>query len=187
MFHYASQKFVPVVIKDYSTLIGYCEALDFVKMSFKNAFNTMNYDVLKNNLLIYHNAYTALSSFRFNSICFLDINIDEVKLDVVEQKLREHYTEYLDFKKQIPEDEKTIPIWVENTLSIDCPHCGMNHTFIDSEEIPKKDYYCTVCSEILIDYTNKHDFEFSYLGDDKRRLAFQVLEEKILKEISNLI
>lgn len=183
MFHYASQKFIPIVIKDYSTLVGYCEAIDFVRASYRNAFNTNNYDIIKNNTLIYHNSISALSSFRFNSICFLGLNIDETKLDELESYLTEHYKEYLEFKQQIPIDEKTLPIWSENILSIDCPHCGMNHAFNDSEDIPKKDFYCTVCEEILIDYTDKHDYEFSYLGNDKRRLAFQVLEEKVIRSV----
>jgi hypothetical protein len=183
-YHYATKKYVPIVIKDYSTLLGYCEALGFMKNSYRYGFNSNNRNNIKLIVPMYHAAMIALSSFRFNSICFLDIDIDSNSLSDIKDKLTDYYTNLIEFKKQIPDEEKPLPLWVDDFLTFDCPHCGMNHSFKYSEEVPETDYYCEVCGEIMIDYTNKHDHDFVYLGDDRRRLAFKKLEENVIHEIS---
>jgi len=44
---------------------------------------------------------------------------------------------------------------MSNLLNVTCPYCGVPHNFKDVEDIPLKTQHCTMCNNVLIQYTRE--------------------------------
>lgn len=54
----------------------------------------------------------------------------------------------------------------DDILNVDCP-CGLGfYSFKEIENVPDKQFKCSVCGRVIIDYTDHFDSEFEFDGKE---------------------
>lgn len=82
---------------------------------------------------------------------------------------------------QIKENEKEDDVPEETYFDVHCS-CGNYFAFYYPDEIPENGLQCDICGKTLIDFTNHHDLEFEYSGDEERMSVGMVSEKENEKE-----
>lgn len=144
---------VPIVVKNRDYLIGYLKGVllleDILSDSLKMLGLKLNLDIID----------LFLDSSRFNDIIEDDRRESEMSTDEKKKFLINLINEKI-HKLNNPHVENQIHYG--DILNVDCK-CGLGfYSWKKEKDIPKKDFKCSVCGRLLIQYTGHDDFEYIF-------------------------
>lgn len=154
-------QFVPVVIKDRDCLICFIGHMHLIVENIGYLLEDMpeiSKKTAKEILQDVESSCLNLDNTRFNGYAKDGLNLNKIsKKDLIET-----------IKKSMEPEEITRhtgeDILGDSYFYIHCC-CGNFISFEGPEDVPEKNFHCGVCNRVLIDYTEKHDFEFEYSED----------------------
>lgn len=139
---YLRNIYVPIVCKSHDYLTGFIDSLNSLA-------GLLTFDK------------TILDSTRFTDT----LPDDSKRRDKSDEEIKEimsHFRESMNVKENEKEDSEN-----DFYFEVSCK-CGNFYGFRHPSEIPTTNLKCDICERVLIDYTNKHDYEMDYDGDMER-------------------
>jgi len=149
--------YVPIVVKNKDTLVGYLDGVAYTQMISDMIFKSLKIPISINGFDL------NLDSSKFNDVLpdgtrAGDLSDSELK-NIINSKIKDKQ-DFEDSRNTNPENNENI---LDPTfLSIDCTNCGGYYAFKTVDEIPKENFSCGICGRVLIQYTNLDDSEYKY-------------------------
>jgi len=158
--------YIPVVVKSKDYLIGYLHSMNIFGQIMEEALNKAGISIGGSCI------EPSLDSTRFNDVMMdgrrasecSNKEITKMFNDLISQKMTRLTDEH-------PDND----IENEDIFNVDCP-CGLGfYSFKEISDIPDKQFKCSICGRVIIDYTNQFDSEFNF--DEKEIENYENFEE----------
>jgi len=165
-------QWVPICVKDKTWLVGYISGIQMIKSIIENSLeeNGMEIDFCGLDL--------CLDSSRFNDL----MENGKRESECTQNEIKKYYERIIDkkidmIKEHHPDNGKALEDYF---LEVECS-CGLGiFLFKTPKEIPEKQFRCSVCGRVVIDYTNQNDEDFEYDGDASKRV--KIIAEELAKK-----
>jgi len=166
-------QWVPIVVKSKDWLVGYISGIQMIESIISNSLeeNGMEID--------FRGLELCLDSSRFNDI----MEDGKRESECTTKEIKKYYERIIDqkidmIKEQHPDNEQ---VFENYFLEVECS-CGLGiFLFKTSKEVPEKQFRCSICGRVVIDYTEKNDEEFQYEGNASNRV--QLIAEELSKKM----
>jgi len=166
-------QWVPICVKDKTWLCGYISGIQMIESIIAESLeeNGMEID--------FRGLDLCLDSSRFNDIMENGKRESECTPSEIKKYYERIIEEKIDIiKEQHPDNGQVLENYF---LEVECS-CGLGvYLFKTSKEVPEKQFRCSICGKVVIDYTDKNDEEFDYDGDASNR--FKLIAEELSKKI----
>lgn len=160
---------VPIVAKNKDWLIGYISGIQMIESIISSTIeeNGMEID--------FRGLDLCLDSSRFNDIMEDGKRESECTPNEIKNYFNKIINEKIDMIKEKHPDNGNV--FNNCFLEVECS-CGLGiYSFKTSKEVPDKQFKCSICGKVVIDYTDIDDEDFEYDGDAKTRV--QIISEEL--------
>lgn len=147
--------YVPVVVKNKDSLVGYIKGLDYGREVITDVMDSMGIAVTLPRLDV------MLDSNRYNDI----LKNGKHESEMSESDMKEYLLDLLEEISAKLDSGSEQGVFDEDILHIECL-CGLGiYSWNDYNLIPEKTFKCTECGKVLIHYTGINEYELEYEGD----------------------
>ena len=146
---------VPIVCKNRDYLIGYLNGVGMRDFTYTDMLKSINVNLDVDDLDLF------LDSSRFNDL----MQNGKRERDLSKKEKQELFTVLFKAKMELlNRTHEENHIEYDDILSIEC-ECGLGfYAWMDYEDIPHKNFECTECNRMLINYTDVNDYEYEFDG-----------------------
>lgn len=168
------EQWVPIVVKNKDWLVGYVSGIQMIESIISSTIeeNGMEID--------FRGLDLCLDSSRFNDIMENGKRESECTKNEIKNYFKRIINEKVDMIKENHPDNGNV---FDNCfLEVECI-CGLGiYSFKTPKEIPDKQFKCSICGKVVIDYTDTNDEDFEYDGDAQTRVNIISEELKNIEE-----
>lgn len=170
------EQWVPIVTKNKDWLVGYISGIQMIRSLIENSLEENGIEI------DFRGLDFCLDSSRFNDL----MENGKRESECTDKEIKSYYEKIIEKKiDMIREEHPDNGSNSEYFLEVECS-CGLGVYFFKSpKEVPDKQFVCSICGRVVIDYTNKNDEEYDYDGDVSKRvnLIAEELSKKLEEEM----